>query len=70
MEFNSIFPNPTIHPPKPLSFKGEVGCETYKIDENTIGMRPKWISVKDSFPTHMQEIKFKGKFPFECAGFF
>jgi hypothetical protein len=26
------------------------GCETYKIDEYTIGVRLKWISVKDRLP--------------------
>lgn len=27
------------------------GYETYKIDENTIGVRPFWISVKDRLPS-------------------
>lgn len=26
------------------------GYETYKIDDNTIGIRPKWISCKDRLP--------------------
>ncbi len=29
-----------------------------------------WISTKDSLPTHMQDVIFKGKFPFKCIGFF
>ena len=29
-----------------------------------------WISIEDSLPEHLQEIKFKGKFPFDCNGFF
>ena len=39
-----------VLPCKPLSIQGIDGCETYKIDENTIGVRPKWISVKDRLP--------------------
>lgn len=39
-----------VSPKKPISIKGMDGFETYIIDENTIDVRPKWISVKDSLP--------------------
>lgn len=39
-----------ISPDKPIIFKGNDGCETYKIDDYTIGVRPKWISVEDEKP--------------------
>lgn len=35
-----------IYPDKPITFKGGKGYETYKIDDFTIGVRPKWIKVK------------------------
>lgn len=32
------------------------GYETYKIDDNTIGVRPFWISVKDRLPDDNQNV--------------
>ena len=37
-------------PPKFITIKGMDGYETYKIDDNTMGVRPIWISVKDRLP--------------------
>ena len=37
-------------PPKFITIKGMDGYETYKIDDNTMGVRPVWISVKDKLP--------------------
>ena len=39
-----------------LNFKGFDNCETYVVDENTIGVRPKWISVKDRKPDNCEEV--------------
>ncbi len=35
-----------VSPCQPISIQGVEGYETYKIDESTIGVRPKWVSVK------------------------
>ena len=40
----------TVSPQKPLSFHADDGFETYVIDESTIGVRPKWISVDIKLP--------------------
>lgn len=48
--FNSKVPSISVLPEKPLSIQGMDGIETFKIDENTIGVRPKWISVKERMP--------------------
>jgi len=39
-----------IGPAKQIKMLGFDGFETFKIDDVTIGIRPKWISVKDEFP--------------------
>jgi hypothetical protein len=39
-----------ILPDKTISLVGCDGYESYKIDGSTIGIRPKWISVKDRLP--------------------
>ncbi len=44
MNFND---NTPVDPQKPLSIQGIDGYETYKIDENTIGVRPKWIEARN-----------------------
>jgi hypothetical protein len=48
--------NDSVLPQKPLSFLGSDGYETYVIDENTIGVRPKWISVEDRLPPDGQTV--------------
>ena len=42
--------NKPVLPERCFSIKGMEGLETYKIDEYTIGVRHKWISVKDRLP--------------------
>lgn len=37
-------------PSKDISILGIENFETYRIDSNTIGVRPKWISVNKKFP--------------------
>jgi len=40
-----------------ITIKVEIGgFETYAIDENTIGVRPKWISVEDELPGQYDNI--------------
>jgi hypothetical protein len=41
-------------PSNNINIIGIDGYETYKIDESTIGIRPKWISVKDK-PCELKE---------------
>jgi len=43
-------------PLEPLSLVGLGGMETFKIDENTIGVRPKWISVEDKVPSDTNDV--------------
>ncbi len=43
MIYNDNIP---VEPHKCLSIIGIEGYETYKIDDNTIGVRPKWIDSK------------------------
>ncbi len=45
-----IFGDSSVELPKPITFKCEDGFETYAIDESTIGVRPKWVSVQEKEP--------------------
>lgn len=38
-----------------LNIRGSDSYETYVIDESTIGVRPKWISVEDRLPEDYYE---------------
>jgi len=43
-----VSPNPsTVLSVDPITLKCEEGYETYAFDKSTIGVQPKWISVKD-----------------------
>lgn len=50
MNFNDKIPVSPLSPSNLFSIQGIDGYETYKIDENTIGVRPKWISVLEKLP--------------------
>jgi|SRR6185436_6399604 len=45
-----------VSPQKCLCIQGIDVYETYKIDENTIGVRAKWISVEHGFPSHTDDV--------------
>lgn len=45
-----------VLPEEPLSITIEKGLETYKLDDNTIGVRMKWISVKDRLPKEDEKV--------------
>lgn len=54
-EAKKMFPE-SVQPEQPLSFCADEGYETYKIDDNTIGVRPVWIKMSDRLPAYNQEI--------------
>lgn len=47
-----------VLPEMSLNIKGLDGYETFAIDGNTIGVRPKWIKCSDRLPKHQQDIIF------------
>lgn len=52
-----------VLPEQPLTIKGMQGNETYKIDDHTIGIRPKWIKCTDRLPKNGESVgyTFDGK---------
>jgi len=56
-EAKEMFPDSeTVKPAQPLSILGLEGYETYKIDDNTIGVRPICISVKQKYPKPQETV--------------
>ncbi len=45
-----------VKPSQDIKIIGIEGYETYRIDDSSIGVRPKWISVKDRLPPDDEDV--------------
>ena len=53
---SSIKIEASVKPEEPITLKCEEGYETYAFDKSTIGVRPKWVSVKERLPEKDQDV--------------
>lgn len=53
-----------------INIFGVRGYETYIIDSNTVGVRPKWISIKDAVPDYKGDYLCYGKSGISIARYY